>query len=116
MMKYYELQNKVMVELPAEISAAKLYTDEMIEQNLTSYDSEVDIKIADATADYYTKTEVNTEITNAIADIDIPEVDLSNYYTIAEINELYYTKAEINDLLTGIQVADLSGTEGLNYE
>ena len=34
-------------------------------------------------------------VDNAVAAIEIPEIDLSNYYTIPESNEKYATKEEI---------------------
>ncbi len=39
-------------------------------------------------SDYYTKEQTNTEIQNAINDIEFPTTDLSNYYTKQEIDNI----------------------------
>jgi len=51
-----------------------------------------------------------TFVNNAIANIDIPDVDLSNYYTIDEVNALAmsligtaYTKVEIDNMIGDIE-------------
>ncbi len=71
---------------------------------LSSYDnsSQVDSKIISALLDFYTRAEVDQQITNALGN-----VDLSNHYTQAETqsyvaNELlgFYPRTELDSLLT----------------
>ena len=75
-----------------------------ISSALSSYDnsSQVDSKIVTALLDFYTQTEVDQQITNALGN-----VDLSNYYTQAETqsyvaNELlgFYPRTELDSQLT----------------
>ena len=65
-------------------------SDEQIETAVNKYLEENDIQV-DLT-DYYTKTETDAAISEAIANIDIPdvepgEVDLSDYYTKSEVDQ-----------------------------
>ena len=54
-------------------------------------------------SNYYTKSEVDKKIAN----IDIPEVDLSNYYTKREINNKgYVTDSDVNEYV-GNEIAQL---------
>ena len=48
-------------------------------------------------SNYYTKSEVNKKIEEAIASIETPEVDLNNYYTKEEVNTLI---PDISELVT----------------
>ena len=75
-----------------------------ISSALSSYDnsSQVDSKIITALLDFYTRAEVDQQITNALGN-----VDLSNYYTQAETqsyvaNELlaFYPRTELDSQLT----------------
>lgn len=53
-------------------------------------------------SNYYTKSEVNEKIEEAIASIETPEVDLNNYYTKEEVNTLI---PDISELATKEEVA-----------
>ena len=68
-----------------------------ISSALSSYDdsSQVDSKIITALLDFYTRTEVDQEIADALEN-----VDLSNYYMQAETQTLYYPRTELDSLLT----------------
>jgi hypothetical protein len=48
----------------------------------------VEVQITSSLNDYYTKAEADKAITEAISDISVPEVDLSNYYTRTETVDL----------------------------
>ena len=48
-------------------------------------------------SNYYTKSEVNKKIEEAVASIETPEVDLNNYYTKEEVNTLI---PDISELVT----------------
>lgn len=70
--------------------------NDLIEAQLTTLKVELDAKYAAKTNlnNFYTKTEVDTKIDEAIAG---GEVDLSNYYNKAETDSKFATKEEFND-------------------
>ena len=86
---------------------ANYATSSSVTSALSSYDdsSQVDSKIITALLDFYTRTEVDQEIANALGN-----VDLSNYYTQAERAETqsyvagellaYYPRTELDSQLT----------------
>lgn len=87
-------------EIPSTTGlATEDYVDDAVSNvkvDLTGYATEeyVGIKIAEAQlgegevdlSGYYTKTETDTAIKNAVDAIDIPETDLSNYYNKQEVD------------------------------
>ena len=56
--------------------------------------------------DVYTKQQTDTVIQNAIDNIDIPDTDLSNYYTKSET----YNKSEVNDLIDSVNSGEVDLT------
>ena len=55
---------------------------------------------------YYDKSQTDTVIQNAIDNIDIPDTDLSNYYTKSET----YNKSEVNDLIDSVNSGEVDLT------
>ena len=74
--------------------------NESIEDCVTT--SELNTKLGG----YYTKTQTDTAIQNAIENVEIPDVDLSNYYTKIDINNNYYTKDTVNNLLDSLPIPE----------
>lgn len=56
--------------------------------------------------DVYTKQQTDTAIQNAIDNIEIPDTDLSNYYT----KEQTYNKSEVNDLIDSVNSGEVDLT------
>ena len=62
-------------------------------------------------SNYYTKSEVNKKIEEAIASIETPEVDLNNYYTKEEVNTLI---PDISELVTKEELEAVQNVAGSN--
>lgn len=55
-------------------------------------------------SNYYTKEQTNQEINKAIDELEIPNPDLSNYYTKSEV----YNKSEVDQIVEDIDVGDIT--------
>lgn len=62
-------------------------------------------------SNYYTKSEVNKKIEEAISSIETPEVDLNNYYTKEEVNTLI---PDISELVTKEELEAVQNVAGSN--
>lgn len=62
-------------------------------------------------SDYYTKSEVNEKIEEAIASIEIPEIDPNNYYTKEEVNTLI---PDVSGLATKEELEAVQNVAGSN--
>ena len=74
--------------------------NESIENCVTT--SELNTKLGG----YYTKTQTDTAIQNAIENVEIPDVDLSNYYTKDDIKNNYYSKESINNMIDTLPIPE----------
>ena len=74
--------------------------NESIENCVT--DTELNTKLGG----YYTKSQTDTAIQNAIENADFPDTDLSNYYTKTDINNNYYSKETINNMIDTLPIPE----------
>lgn len=101
--------------------------DELVRFNVNQ-DKNLDALRQSLSSDYYTKSETDSKITEAINSIDSPETDLSDYYTKDEVDKLipddFATKSDIdvlNDAVAQVEElldekADVTDLTGLATE
>lgn len=101
--------------------------DELVRFNVNQ-DKNLDALRQSLSSDYYTKSETDSKITEAINSIDFPETDLSDYYTKDEVDKLipddFATKSDIdvlNDAVAQVEElldekADVTDLTGLATE
>ena len=93
----------VIPTVPTNVSAFTNDAKYVNEQYVKDEIKKIDIPDTDL-SNYYTKEQTNQEIDKAIDNLEIPNPDLSNYYTKSET----YNKNEVDQIVDDIDIGDIT--------